>query len=302
MNSSLIHGIKRILGKNLIAVFYRSLGFLSDKSYLRLIYRLRMGRKLDLDNPKTFTEKLQWLKLNDHNPVYTNMADKMAMRSYVEEKVGPGHTVPIIGVWERFSDIDFSSLPKQFVLKTTHDSGSYVICRDKEQFDIGKAKRILTRSLRRNYYRTTREWQYKNIIPRIICEQYLDDGKECLTDYKFFCFNGQPRFMYFEEEASKSPTQAIVDMDFHQMPFSMDDRKADTVPEKPAQFEQMESIAQKLSEGLPFLRVDMYCIESTIYVGEMTFYHYGGFIPFRPAEWDGRIGEMLDLSAVKREI
>lgn len=299
MKSSLIHGMKRVLGKNVIAFFYRSLGFLSDKSYIRLIYRLRMGKKLDLDNPKTFTEKLQWLKLYDHNPKYTRMADKLSLRDFVEEKIGSGHSVKVLGVWEKFSDIDFNALPERFVLKTTHDSGSYVICRNKAEFDFRKAEKILSRSLKHNYYKTTREWQYKDICPKIIAEEYLDDGKDCLTDYKFFCFNGKPQFMYFEEEASQRPTQAIVDMDFNQMPFSMDDERAETVPQKPSRFEEMEGIAQKLSEGIPFLRVDMYCIGDIVYVGELTFYHYGGFIPFRPAEWDGRIGDMLDLSTVK---
>ena len=299
MTGSMIHSLKRVLGKNLIASFYRSLGFLSDKSYIRLIYRLRMGKKLNLDDPKTFTEKLQWLKLYDHNPNYTRMADKLALRDYVEEKIGSGHSVKVLGVWESFSDIDFNTLPDRFVLKTTHDSGSYVICRDKAEFDIHKAEKNLSRSLKYNYYKTTREWQYKDICPKIIAEEYLDDGKTCLTDYKFFCFNGKPQFMYFEEEASNRPTQAIVDMDFNQMPFSMDDEKAEKVPQKPSRFEEMEGIAQKLSEGIPFLRVDMYCIGDTVYVGELTFYHYGGFIPFSPAEWDGRIGDMLDLSMVK---
>ena len=135
MTGSMIHSLKRVLGKNLIASFYRSLGFLSDRSYIRLIYRLRMGKKLNLDDPKTFTEKLQWLKLYDHNPNYTRMADKLALRDYVEEKIGSGHSVKVLGVWERFSDIDFNTLPDRFVLKTTHDSGSYVICRDKAELD-----------------------------------------------------------------------------------------------------------------------------------------------------------------------
>jgi hypothetical protein len=295
MRIGLIHGLKRVLGKNLISRFYNALGFLSDESYIRLIYRLRMGKKPDLDNPRTFTEKLQWLKLHDHNPEYTKMADKLAMRTYVKDRIGGGHTVPVLGIWKRFEDIDFESLPDRFVLKTTHDSGSYLICRDKASFDRKNASKVLSRSLKRNYYRTTREWQYKDIEPRIIAEQYMDDGKTNLTDYKFFCFNGKPLFMYSEEESSGNPTQAIADMQYNMMPFSMDDAKADVLPPKPELFGVMANISEKLSEEVPFLRVDMYCIGNTIYVGELTFYHYGGFIPFKPAEWDRKLGDMLVL-------
>ena len=295
MRIGLIHGLKKVLGKNLISKFYNALGFLSDESYIRLIYRLRMGKKPDLDNPRTFTEKLQWLKLHDHNPEYTGMADKLAMRTYVEDRIGEGHTVPVLGIWNRFEDIDFDALPDRFVLKTTHDSGSYLICRDKASFDRKTASKILTMSLKRNYYRTTREWQYKDIEPRIIAEQYMDDGKTNLTDYKFFCFNGKPLFMYSEEESSGNPTQAIADMQYNMMPFSMDDAKADVLPPKPELFDAMASAAEKLSRGLPFLRVDMYCIGNSFYVGELTFYHYGGFIPFNPVEWDLKLGEKLEL-------
>jgi len=295
MRIGLIHGLKRVLGKNLISRFYNALGFLSDESYIRLIYRLRMGKKPDLDNPRTFTEKLQWLKLHDHNPEYTKMADKLAMRTYVKDRIGGGHTVPVLGIWKRFEDIDFESLPDRFVLKTTHDSGSYLICRDKASFDRKNASKVLSRSLKRNYYRTTREWQYKDIEPRIIAEQYMDDGKTNLTDYKFFCFNGKPLFMYSEEESSGNPTQAIADMQYNMMPFSMDDAKADVLPPKPDLFDDMASAAEKLSHGIPFLRVDMYCIGNSFYVGELTFYHYGGYIPFNPVEWDLKLGEKLEL-------
>lgn len=299
MRIGLIHGMKRLFGKNLISGFYRSLGFLSDEKYIRFIYRLRMGKKLNLDNPRTFTEKLQWLKLNDHNPLYTTIADKLAMREYVEKKVGPGHSVPILGTWKSFSDIDFDKLPDRFVLKTTHDSGSFVICNDKATFDKAKAKKILSKSLKRNYYKTTREWQYKDIEPRIIAEEYLNDGKSHLTDYKFFCFNGKPVFMYCEEEASEHLTQAIADMQYNLMPFSMEDDKADCLPPKPEQFNSMEMIAQSLSEGFPFIRVDMYCIKDKVYVGELTLYHFGGYTPFNPEEWDLKLGDMLDISGVK---
>lgn len=287
-----IKGIKKILGKNLIAVFYRSLFFLSDEAYIKFIYRLRMGKKLNLDNPVTFNEKLQWLKLNDHNPLYTKIADKLGVREYVTQKVGKEHVVPLLGIYSSFDEIDFSSLPSSFVLKTTHDSGSLVICPDKSSLDIKKARKTITRSMKRNYYRTTREWQYKNIEPKIIVEKYLGD---CITDYKFFCFNGQPRFMYIEREEEAHPLQAVFDMDFNRLPFTMDDDASPEVFEKPQFFDEMKRIASVLSSGIPFIRVDMYYVEGKILVGELTFYHYGGFIPFNPPGWDKTIGGYLNI-------
>lgn len=296
MKKERIKALKRILGKNLIALFYRSLFFLSDDKYIRLIYRLRMGRKLNLDNPVTFNEKLQWLKLHDHNPSYTSLADKLAVRDYISRKVGSEHVVPLQGVWSSFDEIDFSTLSSRFVLKTTHDSGSWVICPDKNGFDYSSARRILSRSLKRNYYRTTREWQYKDIVPRIIAEEFLG---EAIDDYKFFCFNGKARFMYIEKEAGRHPCQAIFDMNYVRLPFSMDDDVSQSEFAKPVFFDEMKRIAEVLSDGIPFLRVDMYYIGGRILVGELTFYHYGGYIPFNPPEWDRTIGGYLDIDRIR---
>ncbi len=297
MKTKKLKRIKKILGKNLISLFYRSLFFLSDEAFIRLIYRLRMGKKLNLDKPLTFNEKLQWLKLNDHNPLYTKIADKLGVRDYVREKVGKEHVVPVLAVYSSFDEIDFSSLPQSFVLKTTHDSGSLVICPDKSFLDIKKAGKTITRSMKRNYYWTTREWQYKNIEPKIIAEKYL--GK-CITDYKFFCFNGKPEFMYIEREEEAQPQQAIFDMTFNRLPFTMDDDASPEVFEKPQFFDEMKRIASVLSSGIPFIRVDMYYVDGKILVGELTFYHYGGFIPFNPPEWDKTIGGYLDIEKKDR--
>lgn len=297
MEKKRIKVLKKLLGKNFIALFYRSLFFLSDESYVRFIYRLRMGRKLHLDNPTSFNEKLQYLKLYDRKSIYTKMADKLAVRDYVEEKIGRGHTPLILGVYSSFDEIDFDKLPKSFVLKTTHDSGSYVICPDKAGLDIKSAKRKLRRSLRRNYYLTTREYQYRDITPRIISEEFLGLN---LTDYKFFCFNGEPKFMYIEEETGESREQAIFDMDFNREPFTMDDEYATAIFEKPSFFDDMRKTAASLSSGIPFLRVDLYYVRGRVYVGELTFYHYGGFIPFNPPEWDDIIGGYLDINNVKK--
>lgn len=301
MKIEVLRKLKGLLGKGLIRRFYMSLFFLSDRNYIRLIYRLRMGRYLDLENPKTFTEKLQFLKLYDHNQEYTKMADKILMRDYVSARIGTGHTVPIIGVWENFEDIDFSTLPDSFVLKTNNDSGSFFICSNKNSADLELARKTLSRSLRTNYYKITREWQYKNIEPRILAERFLDDGSKCLTDYKFFCFNGKPEFYYVEQETSEEHSQSILDMKGNRMSFTMEDYRSDSVPEKPRAFEEMVSYAEALSEGIPFLRVDMYYVNGNVYIGELTFYHFGGFIPFNPPEWDAKLGEKLAIDKIVLE-
>lgn len=300
MKVNKIKKIKKLLGKNTIAFFYRSLWFLSDKAFIKLIYRLRMGKKLNLRNPQTFTEKLQWLKLYDHNPQYSCMADKLKMRDFVKSRIGEGHTTKVIGVYNKWEEIDFNKLPNAFVIKTTHDSGSYVICKDKTQLDKNEAKKKITRSLKRNYYKTTREWQYKDIKPQILIEEYLNDGQSNLTDYKFFCFNGKCEFLYIMQEVSNVPTQVILDTKFNKLPFLMDDEPSDIVPTKPAMLDEMIIYSQKLSRGTPFLRVDMYLVNNKIYIGELTFYHYGGYIPFEPPEWDLKLGKKIDLGLVKK--
>ncbi|MGN1190494.1 MAG: ATP-grasp fold amidoligase family protein [Candidatus Ornithospirochaeta sp.] len=298
MKTKLIKKIKSIVGKDVIQLFYRSLFFLSDEDYVKVIYRLRMGKKLDLSEPKTFSEKLQYLKVYDHNPKYSKMAGKLSMREYVANTIGEGHTVPILGVWDSFDSIDFDTLPEEFVLKTTHDSGSYAICRDKNKFDYKNAKKVIERSLKKNYYRVTREWQYKDIDRKVIAEILLKDNGGTLTDYKFFCFNGEPHFMYIERESDEHPLQAIFDMDFNRLPFTMEDEKWEGEIEKPACFSQMIDYAAKLSASIPFLRVDMYEVNGVVYIGELTFYHYGGYVSFNPPEWDSIIGSHLDTSCL----
>ena len=301
MKTELIKKIKRIVGKDLIQLFYRSLFFLSDENYVKLIYRLRMGRRLNLSEPEAFTEKLQWLKVNDHNPMYTRLADKLSMRDYVADRIGEGHTVPLLGVWNDFESIDFNSLPSSFVLKTTHDSGSYVICREKSNLDYNRAKKKIEKSLKTNYYKVTREWQYKDIERKVIAEVLLEDDGESLTDYKFFCFNGKPHFMYIEKESDRHPLQAIFDMDFNPLPFTMEDDKWEGKIIKPDNFSEMIDYAAKLSYSIPFLRVDMYVVNGVVYIGELTFYHYGGFINFNPPSWDKKIGDQLDISYLIEE-
>lgn len=278
---------------------------LPDALYLKLWYRLDLGKSLDLKNPETFTEKLQWLKLHDRNPAYTTMVDKYAAKQYIAERIGHEHVVPTLGVWERFEDIDFDTLPDRFVLKCTHDSGGLVICRDKAKLDREAARKKIGRSLKRNYYWSCREWPYKNVPPRIIAEPYLEEKNHgdpthvdanIITDYKFFCFRGEPKVMYIAKDIGRGPESDYFDMDFNHLPILVnDDAFAEKMPEKPVYFEKMKEIAAVLSQGIPHVRVDFYSIGDALYVGEMTFFHCSGIFAIQPPEWDRRLGQWIQL-------
>lgn len=274
---------------------------LSDETFLKYSYRIHMGTELDLEDPKSFNEKLQWLKLHNRRPEYTTMADKYEMRAWVEERVGPGHTVPVLGVWDDPEEIDFDSLPDQFVLKCNHNSGlGMYICRDKAKLDKEKAIQGLRKGLKQNYYLSCREWPYKDVKRRVIAEEYLKNGDDKdLTDYKFFCFQGEPKVMYITKENSGLPGMDFFDMDFNHLDLCMEDRPAEVLPEKPEQFDKMKEIAARLSAGVPQLRVDFYLVEDHIYVGELTFFHGGGMTKITPEYWADRFSEWLVLPEKK---
>ena len=246
--------------------------------------------------PHTFSEKLNWLKLHDRNPLYTKLTDKYAVKDYVSKKIGVDKVVPLLGVWNSFDEIDFDHLPERFVLKCTHDSGGFMICKDKSTFSKVKARSFFNRELRKNYYWNKREWPYKDIQPRIIAEKYLEDGNgDALTDYKFFCFNGEPKMMYISKDVSADPRTDFFDMDWNYLPFKFKDPHAEVRPSMPDKFEEMKEIARTLSKGIPHVRVDMYLINNHIFFGEMTFFHLSGFFSVTPDEWDDIIGGWLDL-------
>ena len=276
--------------------------WLPDDLYLKWAYRVKTGRKLNLKNPKTFTEKLQWLKIHDRKPEYATMVDKFAAKQFVADKIGEKYVVPLVGgPWKSFSEIDFDKLPEQFVLKTTHDSGGIAICRNKATFDKQKAENCLTEHLQTCHWKRWREWAYKNVEPQIIAEKLLvetsksetEDG--ALTDYKFFCFDGEPKVMYISKDKGETPQTDFFDMEYNHLPFRMRDPNANEPPEKPVQFEQMRSLAKKLSHGLKQLRVDFYIIDDQIYIGELTFYHCGGMAPITPIKWDYKMGEYIHI-------
>ena len=270
-----------------------------DEAYLRRKYRAVMGREPDLDNPRTFNEKLQWLKLYDRRPEYTMMADKVRVKDFVASKIGAEHIIPTLGVWEDPDDIDFAALPERFVLKCNHNSGlGLCICRDKSKLDIRKTKAELRKGLRQDFYLTSREWPYKDIPRRILAEQYMEDAKKGeLTDYKFFLFNGEVKalFVATERQSANETKFDFFDADYVHLPFVNGHPNATRCPEKPVCFEEMKTVARILGQGIPHVRVDLYEVDGQVYFGEMTFTHWSGMVPFEPEEWDYIFGDWLTL-------
>ena len=277
---------------------------ISDKLYIKCLYRDRIGKKLNLKNPQTMNEKLQWLKLYDRKPEYTDLVDKLKVKEIVAEKIGEEYIIPTLGVWGNADDIDFDALPDQFVLKCSHDSASIEICKDKEGFDFEGAKRRLNEHLKINHFWSAREWPYKYIKPRIIAEEYLNNSEiNGLRDYKFYCFNGKPRFLYISEGLVDHSTAKIsfVENDWRLSPFQrLDYEHFDYLPEKPKNFDNMISLSEVLSDHIPFVRVDMYNVNGIIYFSEFTFYPCSGMMPFSPLEWDETIGSWLELPEMKK--
>ena len=275
------------------------LNWMSDETYIKISYALKMGRKLNLNNPTTYNEKLQWLKLHDRKPIYTTMVDKYAAKQYVADLIGEEYIIPTLGVWESFDEIDFDALPNQFVLKCTHDSGGLVICRDKATLDKKAARQKLEASLKRNYYRQAREWPYKNVKPRILAEKYMESGNDKdLIDYKFYCFDGEPKFLYISHGLSNHSTAHIsyASLDWKKQPFKRKDfADFEELPPKPVNFDRMVALARQLSVNTSFLRVDFYEIGGYVYFSELTFFPGGGITAFDPPEWDYTIGSWLQL-------
>ncbi|MCD8386090.1 MAG: glycosyl transferase [Bacteroidales bacterium] len=265
----------------------------NDKTFIKWEYFFQMKKFPNLENPATFNDKLQCMKLYDQNPLYSKVVDKSLSKEYVAEVLGSEeYIIPTLGVWDKWEDIDFDALPNEFVLKTTHDSGGVAIVKDKHSDDLAKAKSKIEKSLSHNFFLEHREWPYKAVKPRIIAEQLihsLTDGG--LRDYKFFCFNGEPRMLLLASDRARDVRFDYFDMDFNHLPFVQGHPWANVMPERPANFEQMKDLARRLSAAFPQVRVDLYSVGDKIYFGELTFFHFSGNVPFVPAAWDERIGE-----------
>lgn len=270
---------------------------ISDKMHLKCLFRKYMGTKLNLSNPKTFNEKLQWLKLYDRKPEYTVMADKEAVKEYIAKELGEEFIIPTIGLYDSVDDIPFDELPQKFVIKCTHDSGSIFICDKNAGIDINFIKNELSQKLQTNHFWYSREWVYKDIRPRIIIEDFLpDENGNSPVDYKFFCFDGKMEvfkidYDRFGNHISNYYTKDSDYLNFHEKKFLSNPR---IKPHLPSNFIKMISIAEKLSEGISFLRVDLYCVGEKIYFGELTFYPHSGLMQYTD-DGDFILGKLLKL-------
>ena len=302
MKSKIQKGIRFIFDANwrTSCLAYKGLyNHMNDLDYLKKLFFARCGRELDLSNPKSYSEKLQWLKLHNRNPEYTKMVDKYDVKKYVADKIGEQYIIPTLGVWDSFDEINFDTLPDRFVLKCTHDSGGLVVCKNKTVLDKTEAKKKISKSIKRDYYLTGREWPYKNVKPRIIAEEYMEDEKTAeLRDYKFFCFDGEVKALFIATERQKAGEEVkfdFFDENFNHLPIRQGHPNAKVPPEKPECFEEMKVLASRLSKGIPHVRVDFYEVNKKIYFGELTFYHFSGMMPFEPEEWDYKFGEWIKL-------
>ena len=276
-------------------LLYKFSRLYSDETFLKKLFKLRMGYKLNLDNPQTFNEKLQWLKLHNRKSVYTTMADKLSVKEYVANIIGQEYIVPCFGIWERYKDIDFDVLPNQFAIKMTHNSSGAFLCKDKSSLDKSMLKQYIDTYFYKNYFWHLREWPYKDVKPRIIAEELLNDNTgEVLRDYKFWCFNGKPTYMYCTVKGT-DVYENFYDMDFN--PVEINHGFPRHLPEfnRPVQFDKMKSLAAQLSSNIPFVRVDFYEVNGNVYFGEFTFYDWGGMKPFVTYNQDLELGRLIEL-------
>lgn len=285
------------------AAGYGLTNWVPDEPHLKAMFRGTVGEKLDLNNPKTFNEKLQWLKLHDKNPLYNTLVDKYRVKPWVADRIGEEHVTRTYAMWENAEDIDISRLPERFVLKTNHDCGGVAICRDRNTFDLDAAKRKLSKHLKTNYYWRTREWPYKDVRPCVFAEEYLDpdEGKGDLYDYKLFRFSdGRLVTLAMTDRFTDGVlSKTFFDEEWHALPISEGGHPMRTELGRPAAFEQMKAMADRLGEGFSFVRVDFYESAGNLYFGEMTFYPNSGFEHFEPSEWDRKFGDWIDLKKVR---
>lgn len=270
---------------------------MSDKYYIKVIWKQIMGYPLDLRHPKTFNEKLQWMKLYDRNPLYTDLVDKYKVKQWVADRIGAEHVIPTLAVYDSVDEIDISQLPDQFVLKCNHDSGGVVICKDKSSFDFEAAKAKLKKSFEHNFYWDYREWPYKNVKRKIFAEQYLENISGELTDYKVMCFGGEPRFIQIHRgRYTTHQTQDVYDVEWKKQAIFQDGFPlSNVVLEKPVALNEMISMSKMLSQGIPQVRVDWYIVEDLLYFGEMTLFDSAGYSQWQPKDVNYIMGDLIRL-------
>ncbi len=273
--------------------------FIDDKTYLKERFKRRMGYEPDLDDSKTFNEKINWLKLYDRQPYYSTLVDKYEVKKYVSDKIGEQYVVKLIGKWDSFEDIEFDSLPEQFVLKCTHDSGSVIVCKDKTLFDAEAAKEIFNKRLKMNYYWPDREWAYHNVKGRIIAEEYINDGNDKLIPYKVFNFMGNPKIIQVIQ-GDKSADESIdyYDVNWNLLELRQNFPNSKLHVQRPKKLEEMLRLSRVLSRGIPFVRTDFFIIGDDIKFSEFTFYSDSGAERFYPDKWDEELGMLIDISGI----
>ena len=283
-------------------LLYSKVGSLiPDKEYLCLLWRIRMGESLNLSNPTTYNEKLQWIKLYDHNPLYSVLVDKIDVKEWVGRRIGSRYLIPTYGVWESVDEIDWECLPDEFVINCSHDSGSVLLCRDKRTFDFTHARNRLAEGLKNSTYERLREWPYKNVKRRILAEKLLvDTSLDDLPDYKFYCFDGEVKLLGIYTNRNKpGGTKAdYFDRDFKELLLGWGYPKSETKIERPQRFEEMIAVAEDLSKGIPEVRVDLYLCDEKVYFGEMTFFDGSGFAHFDNPEYDKLLGGWINLPEI----
>lgn len=279
-----------------------NLGFIPDKLYVSLFYFAATGKWPNLKNPTGYNEKLQWIKLYGNYEIYKDYVDKLKVREIVKEKIGDGYSIPLLGSWESFEEIDFSNLPDAFVLKCNHDSGSTRIIRDKNALnenDICELREFYDNRMREDAFVAGREPSCKGIDRRIIAEQLMTDdscNSNGIQDYKFLCFNGEPYIMFVATDRQTETKFDFYDMDFNHLDITNIHPQSGKQLTKPAHFDDMKEIARRLSKGIPQVRIDLYEINGKIYFGEFTFFHGGGFSYFIPEEWERKLGDQIDIN------
>ena len=278
------------------------LRFIPTKPYLKMVYKIKTGKKLNLKNPIGFNEKINWLKVNDIRPEYTELVDKITVKKHIENKVGDGFCFPLLGVWDKYEDINFDKLPDKFVLKCNHDSGSVKIIKNKADIDHAQLSKFFNARLKINPFVISREYPYKEVKPKIFAEKYMiPTGKSDIEDYKFFCFNGEPKILFVATDRNTDVKFDWFDMDFNHLDVTAIHEQSGRDIEKPKLFEEMKSLARELSKGFRLVRIDLYEIEGKIYFGEYTFFPSGGYYLFSPIEWEKKLGDWIDIEELRRK-
>ena len=287
---------KIIKSRELRLKLINCLRFIPAKPYLKMVYRIKTGKKLNLKNPVTFCDKQNYLKLHDIHPEYTQLVDKLAVRENIKAVLGGEYLLPIYGAWNNFGEIDFDALPDKFVLKCNHDSGSVKVITDKAAMNKEELRAFFESRLKMNSFVFGREYPYKDVKPMIYAEKYMTpDGEEDITDYKFFCFNGKPEIMFVATDRSTDVKFDFFDMEFNHLDIINIHENSGKEIAKPVLFDEMRAVAEKLSQGMKFVRIDLYAIGGQVYFGEYTFFHGGGFWPFHPEEWEKKLGDLILL-------